>query len=443
MTTPSSRWRRIARPAVRYYGGIPGQVRVLCAGVLVNQAGGFVSIFLALILSLRGVSAPGIGAALAASGGFAVAGAWLGGSLVTRLGNRRVLALSMTGSALFTAALIPVSPYLVTVGAACVVALCNRAYVSAALTMVGRLSPPQRRMRMYSVFQLALNVGAAAGAAAAGYLLTHSLTALLAIDAATSACFVLMTRRLPADSRPASLRAGDGDGRQAGERRPDTILRDRRYLMFCAGAGFFALAYTQYLGPLPLAFRHHHESLELLGYLISGNALAQIVFQLPVSSLTSRVPVRVPLAAGAAAIGAGYLLLLAGFSVPLLVASVALWTAGEIVYSPAPPTVAMLMSKSRTHGNYQGALNVARSAGQAFGPSLGVFAYSAGASAPWWASGALGAAAAGLFLAAVRRTTGLPGRRPRRASPAAATPPGRPGCRTARCRRPAGGRRRR
>jgi MFS family permease len=172
--------------------------------------------------------------------------------------------------------------------------------------------------------------------------------------------------------------------------------------MFLAGAALVALAYTQYYGPVPLAFRSHHYNLELLGYLFGANAIAVIVFQLPLSYVTRRFPVRVPLALGAVLIGGGYLVLLAGFTVPLLIGSMALWTAGELVYAPAAPTVAAQMSTSRNHGSYQGALDVARSAGQAFGPSLGVFAFSAGASVPWWGCGAAGLVATCLFLTAVR-----------------------------------------
>ena len=370
---------------------------MLAAGTLINRAGGFVTAFLALILAIRNISAPGIAVALAAAAIFTIAGAWLSGALISRLGSRRVIAGSMIGSAAFTAALIPVSPYPLTVGIACLIALCNRAYVPAATTMIGRLSAPGQRLPMFSFFQLSYNVGAAIGSAAAGYLLTHSLTVLLLIDAATSACFALAALRLPADAPPVPHGTPAGDGHA-----PDTLRRDRRYLLFCAAALLVALAYTQHTGPLPLTFRRHHESLVLLGTLFSANAIAVILFQLPLSYLTRRLPVRVPLMTGAVLIGGGYALLAAGFSVPLLIASVALWTAGEIVYAPAAPTAAMLMSKSRTHGSYQGALDVARSAGQAFGPSLGVFAYSASASAPWWGSGVLGVAAACLFLAAAR-----------------------------------------
>ena len=390
---------RIARSGVRHYRGIPSPIRVLSAGVLINRAGGFVSAFLALILALRGISAPDIGVALAVSGGFTIAGAWLGGALTSRLGSKRVIVTAMIGSALVTTALIPASPFPLTVGIVCLIALCNRAYVPAASTMVGSLSPPGQRLQMFSVFQLAFNVGVAVGSALAGYLLTHSLTALLLIDAGTSACFAVAALRLPADVQQPALPPG---GRAArGQTRPK-IRNDVRYLMFLVGAALVALAYTQYYGPVPLAFRSHHYNLELLGYLFGANAIAVIVFQLPLSYLTRRFPVRVPLALGAVLIGGGYLVLLAGFTVPLLIASVVLWTAGEIVYAPAAPTVAAQMSTSRSHGSYQGALDVARSAGQAFGPSLGVFAYSAGTSVPWWGCGAVGLAAMCLFFAAVR-----------------------------------------
>ena len=386
---------------MRYYRSIPSPIRVLSAGVLINRAGGFVSAFLALILALRGISAPDIGLALAVSGGFTIAGAWLGGALTSRLGSKRVIVVAMIGSALVTLALIPASPFPLTVGIVCLIALCNRAYIPAASTMVGSLSPPGQRLQMFSVFQLTFNVGVAVGSALAGYLLTHSLTALLLADAGTSACFALAALRLPVGT-PASL----PKPRVTGGQTRSTMRHDARYLMFLAGAVLVALAYTQYNGPVPLAFRSHHYNLELLGYLFSANAIAVIVFQLPLSYLARRFPVRVPLALGGVLIGGAYLPLLAGFTVPLLAVSVALWTAGEILYAPSAPTVAAQMSNARSHGTYQGALDVARSAGQAFGPSLGVFAYSAGASVPWWGCVAFGITAGCLFVGAVRSGRG-------------------------------------
>jgi MFS family permease len=384
------------RRAARYYRQLPAPVRLLSAGVLVNNVGGFVTMFLTLILATRGISAAEIAVALIVSSAFAVAGAWLGGALLSRMPARRVIIGSMAGSALFTAALIPAGPYPVTVAVVCLIAVCNRAYVPAATTLVGSSSPPDQRMQMFSFFQLFNNIGAAVAPAIAGFLLTRSLTVLLVIDAATSAAFALVAARLPGDAVPAGPRPAGGC------RTRDTTGRRRRYLLFCAGAALVAVAYAQRSGALPLAFHDRRDSLELLGYLFTGSTIAVVIFQFPVSFLASRIDIRLTLALGAALIGGGYCLLLAGFSVPALVASTALWTAGELVYAPAAPTVATMMSSSRTHGAYQGTLYSARTAGQALGPAFGVLAYSAGASAAWWGCGALGVVAACLFLITVR-----------------------------------------
>ena len=381
---------------VRYLRHIPAPIRVLSTGVLINRLGGFVTVFLALILAVRNVPTVRIGIALVLSAAFAIAGSWLGGALVTRWGSRPAIFLSMAGSALFTVALIPVSPYLVTVAILCLISLCNRVFVPAASTLVGRLSPPGERLQMFAFFQLCFNIGAAAGPAIAGFLLTRSLTALLSIDAGTSACFALAALRLPgakplppAPAKP--LRTGLVG--QSGK-----IRHDRGYLAFCVGVALVALVYCQSSGPLPLVFRAHHYNLELLGYLFSANAIAVILCQLPLSFFTRRLPVWLPLAAGALLIGGAYTVLLAGVSLPLLILNVTLWSAGEIVYYPVTPAVATMMSGPRTHGTYQGALEVARTTGQAIGPSLGVFAYSVRPWLPWWGCGVLGPAAAGLFL---------------------------------------------
>jgi MFS family permease len=380
----------------KYYRQVPGPVRLLSIGALVNNVGGFVTVFLTLILAIRNISATKIAIALIASSAFAVAGAWLGGAAISRMPGKRVIFLSMIGSALFTVALIPAVPYPVTLPVVCLIALCNRAYVPAATTLIGSFAGPGQRMQMFAFFQLAINVGGAVVPAIAGFLLTRSLTAALLIDAVTSVAFALVATRLPGDARPADHRPADGG------RARDDVRHDRRYLMFCVGAALVAVAYAQRSGPLPLAFRDRHESLELLGYLFSGNAIAVIIFQLPLSFLTQKLDIRLTLALGAVLIGGGYGLLAAGFSVPLLVASTALWTVGELAYAPAAPTVATTMSSSRTHGAYQGVLYAARTAGQTLGPALGVLAYSAGASVPWWGCGVLGGAAAVLLVVTVR-----------------------------------------
>jgi MFS family permease len=390
-----------ARAGIRYYRGVPAPIRVLSLGVLINRAGGFISTFLPIILATRGIPTREIGVGLVFTGSCTVTGAWLGGLMTTRFGSRAVIVAALTGCALFTAGLIPASPYVVTVGVAGLASLCNRCYIPAAATLVGRCSPPGRRLQMYSTFQTTFNVGNAIGLALAGYLISHSLTVLLLVDAVTSACFVLVALRLPRDAPQP-----DQAPRTRKSQASDKVYNDIGYLVFCVGVALFVLVYQQNVGPMSLAFRAHHYSLELLGDMFSANAVAVILFQIPVTSLTRRLPVRVSLALGVLLTGGGYLVLLAGFTVPLLITEIAFWTLGEMVFAPAAPTAAAQMSSSRGQGRFQGALDVARSSGQALGAPLGIFAYSAGPFVPWWGTGVLGVVAAAMFLLALR-----PGRR--------------------------------
>jgi MFS family permease len=393
--------KKFARTPLRYYLSIPGAIRILAAGILINKVGGFVTIFLTLILALRHISAGKIAVALALSAVFAIIGSWLGGALISRLGGRWTIFLAMMGSAVFTAVLVFPSPYPLVVAIVCLIALCNRAYVPATATMVGQLSRPDQRVQMYAFYQFSFNIGTAIGPAIAGYLLTRSLTALLLIDAATSACFALAGLRVPSEARrpPAEPHTG---AEPRGGTKPARVRDDRLYLMFCVGVALVAMAYGQYAGPLPLAFRAHHYNLELLGYLFSANAIAIIVFQLPLSFVTRKLPVWVSLASGALLICGAYTLLLAGTAFPLLIVNFALWTAGEMLFNPVTSTVAMMMSGPRTHGTYQGALSIARSAGQVIGPSAGVFAFSLAPWTPWAACGVFGIAAASLFFGFLR-----------------------------------------
>jgi hypothetical protein len=303
----------------------------------------------------------------------------------------------------------------------CLISLLNRAYLPPAATVVGRVSPPGERVKMYAFFQFSFNIGAAIGPLIATYLLTRSLTALFVIDASTSGLFAIAALRLPRDQRPAGITA---KSREARKRK--SLRHDYRYLMFCVSVALVGIAYAQSAGALPLSFRTHHYSPQLLGVLLSANAVAIILFQLPLSNWTRRPPPWLPLAAGGFLVCLGYALLLAGFSVPLLVISVGLWTAGEMLGTPLRPVVAMLCSDESSHAAYQGALGMARTAGGVIGPAAGVFAYSVSPSLPWAGCAVLCIPAAllpFLFLRDIAVAAEPPAAEPPAAEPPAAEPP--------------------
>lgn len=384
---------------VKSYIRIPAPMRVLLAGIFINRAGGFVISFLALILAIRHYSTGEIGVALAFSAVCGVAGASIGGTLISWLGTRWTLFLALTASAVFTAALIPSRSFPATTVIICLISVFNRVYLPASATMVARLSAPSERVQMYAFYQLSLNTGAVIGPAIAGFLLTRSLTALLLIDAATSVCFAMAGLRLPADAQlpPTEPRAAS-----ARQQMPGRIREDWRYLLFCVAVGLVFVIYRQASGPLSLVFKSHHYNLELLGYLFSGSAIAGIVLMLPLSHIARRLPLWIPLVTSALLFGGAYFLLLVDFSLPFLIANFAMWTIGDMILCPLAMVVATMMSTPRTLGTYQSAYTVATTAGLACGAPIGVFLYSAGASLVWWGAGLLGVIAAGMFFVSLR-----------------------------------------
>jgi MFS family permease len=390
--------RFLLRHPLRYLRQVPRPIRLLSVGMLINYAGVYVTLFLTLILAERHVSTPRIGLALAMAGAFAIAGSWFGGFLVPRLGCRLTIIVSNVGSASFTVLFMLRTPFPVTVGIVSLIALFNRVYVPAAATLVGRLSPPGARVQRYAIIQLSLNLGISIGPPIATFLLTRSIDALLLLDAATSCCFALAALRLPSESQ---LRAATPPP-PAGQAPPRRLRHDHKYLIFCLGVLLVAMTYGQQTGALPLTVKDQHYNLELLGLLFTANAIAVILFQLPLTFYTGRLRPVLPLSVGGLLVGGGYALLLFGVSVPVLIVSVACWTLGEMTFNPITPAVAAMMSSPGTQGSYQGALSLARTAGQVIGPAVGVIAFSVSPSLCWAGCGVLGLASAGLFGAFAR-----------------------------------------
>lgn len=398
-----------ARSRWRLWKLVPSPIKLLTFGVLVNRLGGFIVVFLALILAARGFPVWQIGIALALVGGFGIAGAALGGAVAVHVGPRLTIIYSTGGCAIFTALLAIRSSFAITAAILSVISLLNRAYMPASAAIVGRLSPPGQQAPMFAFYQLAVNLGAAGGALIAGFVLTRSLTTLLLIDAATTAIFTLASLYLP-DDRPVRAAAAEGDtGRRRGG-----VLRDYRFMTLCVAFGLIALVYGQRSGVLPLAMKAHHYNVELIGELLSANAIAVVLFELPLATLIRRWSAWLPLAIGAGLICGGYAIYVFGVTLPAIFAGVGLWTIGEMFVTPFSSATASTMAPDGSASAYQGMLQVTRTAGLTGGPAVGVFAYTAGQQVPWWGCAVAGVAAIAIIVSILR-----PRQRARRAEIAA------------------------
>ena len=86
--------------------GMPRQAKALLAGIFVNKLAGFLQIFLVLFLTSRGFSSGQAGLALGLYGAGAVAGTFVGGSLIDRQSARTATMISMLGSSLLLVSIV-------------------------------------------------------------------------------------------------------------------------------------------------------------------------------------------------------------------------------------------------------------------------------------------------------------------------------------------------
>jgi MFS family permease len=180
---------------------------------------------------------------------------------------------------------------------------------------------------------------------------------------------------------------------------------------------------------LPLVLSERGFSTAVYGALISVNGLVIIAAEFWISGRTRRYPPHRVMALGGLLLGGGFALTpLAGASVPLLIATVLVWTLGEMLGSPTGQAYLSAIAPPDLRGRYAGATGLAWSLAFTVGPLLGSTALALSPVTLWLGSVALAAGSAALFLtlppAPVTTTQPLPPGAPSRPGDPAPVAPG-------------------
>jgi MFS family permease len=382
-------------------GRLPRPLWFLLAGTFVNRFGGFVLFFLVLYVTHRGYSAAAAGAAASVYGVGALAAALAGGQLADRIGRRETILVSMVGSGAAVLALSQVETLPLIVSLSGAAGLFAALYRPAAAALISDLVEPAGRVSAFAGFRLAFNAGTAAGPAAAGLLASRSFLAIFLVDAASSFAFALLAlTALP---------------RRSGRPHPATpkltlaLRADRRFLTFLTASMLAAAVYFQSQSTLPLHLAATGHSTVTYGALISLNGLLILLLELPLSRLTRRLPRGPAIAAGYALIGAGFALTGTATSTIALVATVLIWTTGEMMSQPLASAHVADTSPPALRGGYQGAFAFSAAIGLILAPLAGPVLLHTAAPLLWSGCAAAGATAAILaHRSLVVRTDGQP-----------------------------------
>jgi polyisoprenoid-binding protein YceI/predicted MFS family arabinose efflux permease len=395
------------RPARAERAELPRLVWVLAGGSFVNNLGGFVVPFLVVYLIHRGYSA---GLAAGAVSGYAagkMAAGPAGGLLIDRLGARATTAASMAGSAPATLALAVVRGPVPTIVTAALTGLVSQLYRPATSAMLAAV-PGQQRVRAFSVYQLGVSAGAAAGPAIGGVVAEHSFLVLFSCDAATSLAWAVLAWRVP----PGTLAAA-APGHPGPRALRTSVLRDRRLARLLAVTVLANLILFQAQTTLPLWVHRQGLSTGSYGLLLALNSGLVMALQLPAARLTRRWRPEPVIAATSVLVGAGFGLLALARTPALLAAAVTVWSLGELAQWPVAAAYTTALAAPGMIGRYAAARSFCYGAALLLAPITGTALYRLGPALLWGACAAAGICAAAVITRR-RPCTARPGGSARR-----------------------------
>jgi MFS family permease len=377
---------------------LPGQYWILFSGTLVNRFGHFVVPFLAIYLRQQGHDARTIGLVLGSYGAGALFAGAIGGYLADRIGRKPTMLLSCGGAAIFMMVRSQAHGVPELVGATFMTGLLSAMYGPAAGALIADLVPPALRVRAFACQRLAINFGFAAGMATAGFMARHSFAALFIADAATTVILGLTVLFGLKPRAVAATPATGGWGHALRHMRGNAPFVLSTFASLLIGIVFWQMSSSYGLQATEAAGLDERA----YGLLMALNGILIVFLELPLTSFTRRFHPAHAMAAGYAVIGLGMGLNAIGASLPLLVISMVIFTAGEMVALPVANSYLAGLAPDEMRGRYQGVSSISWSCATMTGPSLGIALWQISPVMLWTATLVASAVAAVLMLATRR-----------------------------------------
>lgn len=390
--------RRAASPW-RGLEGLPRSVWILSAATLLNRAGTMALPFLVLYLNKGlGLPAARAGQAFIAYGLAAMVAAPLGGWLADRVGHLRVMVLSLALSGALLAGLPLLSSWPGILALTVAWSLASEAFRPASMAILTDLAPLENRKAVFALNRLAINLGMSVGPAIGGFLAVHSFKALFWLDGLTS---LLAAGVILAFVRVQEVRHARGAEPGATEAPP--AWKDGRFLFFILAALPVLVVFFQHEGPLPVFLvRDLGYAESFYGLLFTVNTILIVAVEVRINLGTSHWPHRWTFALGSVLYAIGFGALALTHSKTGVLATVVVWTFGEMLLLPAFSDYVAHLAPPARRGEYMGLWGLGIGVAFAFGPWLGTWMLDrTGAFTLWTTMGVLGLGSA-VLLSRVR-----------------------------------------
>jgi predicted MFS family arabinose efflux permease len=355
----------------RGLGGLPREVWLLFATNLINRAGMMVLPFLVLYLTRElGFSPSRAGLMLALYGASAIVFGPIGGRLSDRIGALPVMRVSLIASGLVLLFFTMARSFAAVAAMTVLWAGCSEMFRPANLAAITHVVPPEQRRQAFALNRLAINLGMSIGPALGGFLATVSFRAMFAVDAVTTVLAGVVLALTP--WRAFSGVNSEAEGRRDAPIGPATIFHDRLFLIFLGGVFLVGVVFFQHESALPLYLVQYLSlSPAFYGMLFTINTLLIVALEVPLNTATSHWSNTRSLIIGSMlfAIGFGALGVIA--SPAGVIATVVVWTFGEMMLFPAMAAHMADIAPDNRRGAYMGAYTMSLSVALTIGPWMG------------------------------------------------------------------------
>jgi MFS family permease len=297
----------------------------------------------------------------------------VGGAVADRFGRRGVLILGICASiTLYEGFALAHTLWQLIAAIAFEAAFGWAMFLTANNAMISDLTPSRYRAEAFSISRTAVNAGMIVGPLAGGLLLRADSTYRLPFFVGGGVCaiFLLLVVLRFEETRPeVAEHPGTSLAAAAGYR---VVLRDRRFLRFCATALLPLYCYGQFFVTFPVLLK---DTLGISpgtwGLLLALFALAAALLQYPVVRRTKSRDEMALMAAASALIGLGLCgaaFAPAGWPTAAFVLVISL---GSVLLIPISATIVSQMAPVALRGRYMGVWTLVWTAGMALGPTFG------------------------------------------------------------------------
>jgi MFS family permease len=386
---------------------LPGPVRLLVTGSLVNKVGTFIVPYLTLVLLRDFHLAEGAVAELLAAYGIgSIVSILVGGALTDRLGRRQTLMLSLFGSGVLAVAMGFATSAKVFVPLLLCFGFVADLYRPAASAIVSDLLASSERATGFAALRLAVNLGFAVGMALGGFIADWSWRWLFFGDGLTTLLYGLVVLLFIPETKPAH-EVPPGKSADA----TDSPWRDPVFLEIAFVGFLFSVIFFSDMTVLPLTMTvGAGYPASVFGALVGLNGLLIAFFEMSAVRALRRFRRLRVAALGTVFLGAGFGITGLWLHWSWFLVAILLGTVGEILASPQQMAFVADWSPPRSRGQYLGLYQATWSLALAVNPVLLLPLHSLLGEAVFWVLLGLLAAPAALLLLHLDRHADRPER---------------------------------